>query len=103
VTLFKLADALATAMTTTFVLKIGFSRIELATIIKGVGFAAALLGGLPAASSPVRSPSAPASGSAACCRRSPFWHSPGRPSSVPTPDGLPLPSPPKTSPARWAL
>jgi PAT family beta-lactamase induction signal transducer AmpG len=45
VTLFKLADALATAMTTTFVLKIGFSRIELAAIIKGVGFAAALLGG----------------------------------------------------------
>jgi MFS transporter, PAT family, beta-lactamase induction signal transducer AmpG len=45
VTLFKLADALATAMTTTFVLQIGFSRIELATIIKGVGFAAALIGG----------------------------------------------------------
>jgi MFS transporter, PAT family, beta-lactamase induction signal transducer AmpG len=45
VTLFKLADALATAMTTTFVLQIGFSRIELATIIKGVGFAAALAGG----------------------------------------------------------
>ncbi len=45
VILFKLADALAAAMTTTFVLKIGFSRIELATIIKGVGFAAALLGG----------------------------------------------------------
>jgi PAT family beta-lactamase induction signal transducer AmpG len=45
VTLFKLADALAAAMTTTFVLKIGFSRIELATIIKGVGFVAALLGG----------------------------------------------------------
>jgi MFS transporter, PAT family, beta-lactamase induction signal transducer AmpG len=45
VILFKLADALAAAMTTTFVLKIGFSRIELATIIKGVGFAAALIGG----------------------------------------------------------
>jgi PAT family beta-lactamase induction signal transducer AmpG len=45
VTLFKLADALATAMTTTFVLQIGFSRIELATIIKGVGFAATLVGG----------------------------------------------------------
>jgi PAT family beta-lactamase induction signal transducer AmpG len=45
VTLFKLADALATAMTTTFVLQIGFSRIELATIIKGVGFAATLIGG----------------------------------------------------------
>jgi MFS transporter, PAT family, beta-lactamase induction signal transducer AmpG len=45
VVLFKLADALAAAMTTTFVLQIGFSRIELATIIKGVGFAAALIGG----------------------------------------------------------
>jgi PAT family beta-lactamase induction signal transducer AmpG len=45
VTLFKLADALATAMNTTFALKIGFSRIELATILKGVGFAAALAGG----------------------------------------------------------
>jgi MFS transporter, PAT family, beta-lactamase induction signal transducer AmpG len=45
VVLFKLADALAIAMNTTFVLKIGFSRIELAAILKGVGFAAALLGG----------------------------------------------------------
>jgi MFS transporter, PAT family, beta-lactamase induction signal transducer AmpG len=45
VVLFKLADALATAMNTTFVLKIGFSRVELAAILKGVGFAAALLGG----------------------------------------------------------
>jgi PAT family beta-lactamase induction signal transducer AmpG len=45
VALFKLADALAAAMTTVFVLDIGFSRIELATIIKGVGFAATLLGG----------------------------------------------------------
>ena len=45
VVLFKLADALAVAMNTTFVLKIGFSRVELAAILKGVGFAAALLGG----------------------------------------------------------
>ena len=45
VALFKLADALAAAMTTPFVLDIGFSRTELATIIKGVGFAATLLGG----------------------------------------------------------
>jgi PAT family beta-lactamase induction signal transducer AmpG len=45
VVLFKLADALATALNTTFVLKIGFSRIELVAILKGVGFAAALLGG----------------------------------------------------------
>ncbi|MDH2387060.1 MFS transporter [Bradyrhizobium sp. CER78] len=45
VTLFKLADALATAMNTTFALKMGFSRVELAAILKGVGFAAALAGG----------------------------------------------------------
>jgi MFS transporter, PAT family, beta-lactamase induction signal transducer AmpG len=45
VTLFKLSDALATAMNTTFALKIGFTRIELATILKGVGFAASLAGG----------------------------------------------------------
>jgi PAT family beta-lactamase induction signal transducer AmpG len=45
VVLFKLADALAAAMNTTFALKIGFSRLELAAILKGVGFAAALLGG----------------------------------------------------------
>jgi PAT family beta-lactamase induction signal transducer AmpG len=45
VVLFKLADALATAMNTTFALKIGFSRVELAAILKGVGFAAAVLGG----------------------------------------------------------
>jgi PAT family beta-lactamase induction signal transducer AmpG len=45
VVLFKLADALAVAMNTTFALKMGFSRVELAAILKGVGFAAALLGG----------------------------------------------------------
>src|SRR5579864_2730296 len=45
VVLFKLGDALAQAMNTTFALKIGFSRIELAAILKGVGFAASLLGG----------------------------------------------------------
>jgi PAT family beta-lactamase induction signal transducer AmpG len=45
VALFKLADALAAALTTPFVLDLGFSRNELAAIIKGVGFAATLLGG----------------------------------------------------------
>jgi PAT family beta-lactamase induction signal transducer AmpG len=45
VVLFKLADAMAMAMNTTFALKIGFTRVELAAILKGVGFAAALLGG----------------------------------------------------------
>jgi PAT family beta-lactamase induction signal transducer AmpG len=45
VALFKLADALASALTTPFVLDLGFSRNELATIIKGVGFIATLSGG----------------------------------------------------------
>jgi PAT family beta-lactamase induction signal transducer AmpG len=45
VTLFKLADALALALATPFVLELGFSRNELAGIVKGVGFAATLAGG----------------------------------------------------------
>ncbi|HLH98465.1 MAG TPA: MFS transporter [Xanthobacteraceae bacterium] len=45
VALFKLADALATSLTTPFVLDLGFSRNALATIVKGVGFAATLTGG----------------------------------------------------------
>jgi MFS transporter, PAT family, beta-lactamase induction signal transducer AmpG len=45
VTLFKFADTLASALTTPFVLETGFSRVELAAIIKGVGFAAAIVGG----------------------------------------------------------
>jgi PAT family beta-lactamase induction signal transducer AmpG len=45
VTLFKLADALALALTTPFVLDLGFSRNELAGIVKGVGFIATLIGG----------------------------------------------------------
>jgi MFS transporter, PAT family, beta-lactamase induction signal transducer AmpG len=45
VALFKFADALAASLTTPFVLETGFSRVELATIIKGVGFAAAIAGG----------------------------------------------------------
>jgi PAT family beta-lactamase induction signal transducer AmpG len=45
VVLFKLADALATALSTKFILDLGFSRVELATINKGVGFLATLTGG----------------------------------------------------------
>jgi PAT family beta-lactamase induction signal transducer AmpG len=45
VVLFKLADALATALNTKFILDMGFSRVELATINKGVGFIATLTGG----------------------------------------------------------
>jgi PAT family beta-lactamase induction signal transducer AmpG len=45
VVLFKFTDALAGAMTAAFVIDIGFTRVEYATIIKGVGFAATLAGG----------------------------------------------------------
>ena len=45
VVLFKLADALGTALNTTFVLSIGFSLEEVAAINKGVGFAALIAGG----------------------------------------------------------
>ena len=45
VVLFKLADALAATLSTKFILDMGFSRVELATIYKGVGFIATLSGG----------------------------------------------------------
>jgi PAT family beta-lactamase induction signal transducer AmpG len=43
---YKLGEALAAAMTTAFVLDIGFSKTSLAAIVKGFGFAATILGGL---------------------------------------------------------
>jgi MFS transporter, PAT family, beta-lactamase induction signal transducer AmpG len=45
VVLFKLADALAFALLTTFALDLGFSLPQVATVRNGVGFVAALLGG----------------------------------------------------------
>ena len=45
VVLFKLTDALAGVMTGPFTVDLGFTRNEYATIIKGVGFAATILGG----------------------------------------------------------
>jgi PAT family beta-lactamase induction signal transducer AmpG len=45
VALFKLADALAFALLTPFVLDLGFSLKELATIRNGIGFGASLIGG----------------------------------------------------------
>jgi PAT family beta-lactamase induction signal transducer AmpG len=45
VALFKLADAMAFALTTPFVLDLGFSLREVATIRNGIGFIASLLGG----------------------------------------------------------
>jgi PAT family beta-lactamase induction signal transducer AmpG len=45
VVLFKLTDALAGVMTAPFVIDLGFSRNEYASIIKGVGLAATLIGG----------------------------------------------------------
>jgi PAT family beta-lactamase induction signal transducer AmpG len=45
VALFKLADALALALLTPFVLDLGFSLSQVATIRNGIGFAASLIGG----------------------------------------------------------
>ena len=45
VVLFKFCDALAGVMTAPFVLDIGFSKQDYAAIVKGVGLAAALVGG----------------------------------------------------------
>lgn len=45
VVLFKLTDALAGVMTGPFTVDLGFTRNEYATIIKGVGLAATLIGG----------------------------------------------------------
>src|SRR5262249_240154 len=45
VVLFKLADALAFSLLTPFVLGLGFSLPEVATVRTGIGFVAALLGG----------------------------------------------------------
>ena len=45
VVLFKFSDAFAGVMTAPFVVDLGFSRDEYATIVKGVGLAATLIGG----------------------------------------------------------
>ncbi len=45
VTLFKLADALAFSLSTTFMLGIGFTLSQVATIRNGIGFLATVLGG----------------------------------------------------------
>jgi len=45
VVLYKFCDAFAGAMTAPFVIKLGFSRDDYATIVKGVGLAATLIGG----------------------------------------------------------
>jgi PAT family beta-lactamase induction signal transducer AmpG len=46
VLLFKFCDAFAGVLTVPFVLKTGFSLATYATVVKGVGFAAAIVGGL---------------------------------------------------------
>ncbi|MEW6453718.1 MAG: MFS transporter [Pseudomonadota bacterium] len=45
VVLYKLCDAFAGAMTTPFVIDMGFTRTDYANIVKGVGLAATLIGG----------------------------------------------------------
>jgi PAT family beta-lactamase induction signal transducer AmpG len=46
VLLFKFCDAFAGVLTVSFVLKIGFDLVTYATVVKGVGFAAAIVGGI---------------------------------------------------------
>lgn len=45
VVLFKFTDAFSGTMTAPFVIDLGFSKVEYAAIVKGVGFAATLIGG----------------------------------------------------------
>jgi MFS transporter, PAT family, beta-lactamase induction signal transducer AmpG len=45
VVLYKFCDAFAGAMTTPFVIDLGFSRTDYANVVKGVGLAATLIGG----------------------------------------------------------
>ena len=45
VLMFKFCDSFAGVMTGPFVVKIGFERVDYVALVKGVGFAAALLGG----------------------------------------------------------
>jgi PAT family beta-lactamase induction signal transducer AmpG len=45
VVVYKLCDALAGAMTAPYVLSLGYSKVQYATIVKGVGLAALLVGG----------------------------------------------------------
>jgi MFS transporter, PAT family, beta-lactamase induction signal transducer AmpG len=46
VTLFKLADALAFSLSTNFMLGLGFSLTQVATVRNGIGFIATIIGGL---------------------------------------------------------
>ena len=43
--LYKVGDTMASALTTTFYLELGFTKSEVAAVVKGFGFAATLLGG----------------------------------------------------------
>ena len=44
--LYKLGDSMATALQSTFVLKMGFSKTDLGTINKGIGLASSIAGGI---------------------------------------------------------
>jgi PAT family beta-lactamase induction signal transducer AmpG len=54
VVLYKFCDAFAGAMTAAFVIKIGFSIVDYANIVKGVGLAASLIGGFAGGALAVR-------------------------------------------------
>ena len=44
--LYKLGDSMATALQSTFILKMGFSKTDLGTINKGIGLASSIAGGI---------------------------------------------------------
>ncbi len=46
--LYKLGDSMATALQSTFVLKMGFSKTDLGTINKGIGLISSIIGGIVA-------------------------------------------------------
>ncbi len=56
VVLYKFCDAFAGAMTAPFVVDLGFSRNDYANIVKGVGFAATLIGGFAGGALALRYP-----------------------------------------------
>ena len=78
VVLYKFCDAFAGAMTAPFVIDLGFTRNDYATIVKGVGLAATLIGGFAGGALARAYPLVTASGSAPCCRWRRTWSSPGR-------------------------
>src|SRR5256714_8063239 len=69
VVLFKFTDAFSGTMTAPFVIDLGFTRNDYAAIVKGVGLAATLIGGLAGGGFVRRESARPALWGARVCRR----------------------------------